>query len=478
MSKSKIFLILSLSFIVGIFARSFFEIDLFSIYVLSILSVISLSLFYQNKIILISGSAVLFFVFGIWLTGNKLAELNSSDLDGKNYSGQAVIIKEPASKDSAQQIVAKIKDENEAEKILLRAGRYPEYSYGDRLEIGCKFQIPENFSEDFDYRMYLAKDGIRYVCNNPKIKIVGKDGASAAYAALLKVRKKFENNINQLIPFPQSGLLSGLLLGGSAGLPKEVQDNFSRTGMTHIVAVSGYNVTIIANYLMLFGIFLGLWRKRAFWAAIFGIFLFVAIIGFPASAVRAGVMGSLLLWAMKNGRLANSQNAIFFSGAIMLLINPLLLRWDIGFQLSFLATLGIVYLFPHFENMLNKKSGIYWIGEILFLSLSAQIFVYPIILYNFHNLSLVSLLANVLVLPIIPITMALGFFMALFKFIFPPLASVLAWLTFLPLKYEVEIINILASFQFSAVEIKNFPWWGVLLWYFLLAVGIRSLRKV
>ena len=126
----------------------------------------------------------------------------------------------------------------------------------------------------------------------------------------------------RLIPAPQSGLLIGLLLGGDGQLPKTVQDNFSKTGMTHIVAVSGYNVTIIAEYLMLFFLFLGLWRRQAFWVSILGIFLFVLMVGFPSSAVRAGVMGMLLLWAMKNGRLANSQNAIVFSAAVMLLINP------------------------------------------------------------------------------------------------------------------------------------------------------------
>ena len=491
MTKSKVFLILALSFIGGIFVRSFWDVDLFFAYCAVIGVIILFSVFYKNKIVLVSGFAILFFVGGIWLTDKKLVELNNLDLAGKTFSGEGLIVKEPEIKDNYQKIVAaptpsqslpagrQVQTQAGGEalgKVLIKANKYPEYGYGDEIKINCNLEIPKNI-EDFDYRMYLAKDGIFYICQKTKIELVENNKGSKIYSAILKVKNKFNDNINRLIPFPQAGLLSGLILGGSGGTSEELKNNFSRTGMTHIVAVSGYNVTIVAEYLMLLGIFLGLWRKKAFWFAVFGILIFVLMTGLAASAVRAGVMGTLLLWAMKNGRLANSQNAIVFAGAIMLLFNPLLLRYDIGFQLSFLATIGIIYLYPFFESKLNKNSKIHWIWEIFFLSLSAQIFVLPIIAYNFHSLSLISLLANVLILPRIPLTMLLGFLMAMAGFIFTPLATVLAWLTFLPLKYEVETINLLASFNFSAVEIKNFPWWGAVAWYLLLVIIIAYLKK-
>lgn len=477
MSKSKIFLVLSLSFICGIFVRSFWEASPLVLYLLAIISIASLSLLYKNKLVLISGCAVLFFVFGAWLTDNKLSELKNLNLAGSNYSGEALIAKEPMMSGNYQKIVAEITPSQSPSwkggearlKVLINANKYPEYFYGDRINLRCDLEIPENFEDGFDYKMYLAKDGIFYACKSAKLEAIGYSQGNGFYAGLLKIKNRFTGAINQLIPFPQSELLVGLILGGSAGLPKDLQDNFSRTGMTHIVAVSGYNVTIVAEYLMLLGIFLGLWRKQAFYFAVLGILLFVLMTGMTASAVRAGVMGMLLLWAMKNGRLANSQNAIIFAAAIMLLFNPLLLRYDIGFQLSFLATLGIVYLYPFFESRLNKKGKIFWVWEILFLSLSAQIFVYPIILYNFHSLSLISLLANVLILPIVPLTMLLGFMMALAGFIFQPLATVLAWLAFLPLRYEIEIIRIFGNLKYAALEIKNFPWWGSALWYIILA---------
>ncbi|MFA6382842.1 MAG: ComEC/Rec2 family competence protein [Parcubacteria group bacterium] len=507
MNKSKIFLILSLSFIGGIFLRSFFDINVYIVYFLAILAVIVVSVFYphtnskdpkkasdkntgnisdeigvgvnKNKIILVSGCAILFFVFGIWLVGEKLSETKNINQKVRVFSGEALIAKEPVIKDNYQQIVVEIllKSEAPKSKVLINVGKYPEYFYGDKIKLGCNLEMPQNYEDGFDYRMYLAKDRIFYVCKSAKLELIEHDQGNKLYAGILKLKNNFNKNINQLIPFPESGLMSGLILGGSSGLPKELQNNFSRTGLTHIVAVSGYNVTILAEYLIWFFIFIGLWRKQAFWFAISGIFLFVLMTGLPSSAVRAGVMGSLLLWAMKNGRLANSRNAIVFAAAVMLVLNPLALRWDIGFQLSFLATLGIIYLFPLFEEKLNRNGKMFWLWEILFLSLSAQIFVLPIILYNFHNLSLIALLANILILPIIPLTMLLGFLMAMTNFIFAPLATVLAWLTFLPLKYETTVVNILASFNFSAVEIKNFPWWGVAVWYIIILLSLFA-KKV
>ena len=227
---------------------------------------------------------------------------------------------------------------------------------------------------------------------------------------------------------------------------------------------------------MILGIFIGLWRRQAFWFATLGIILFVIITGASSSAVRAGIMGILLIWAIKNGRLANSQNAILFAADIMLLIKPLLFRWDTGFQLSFLASIGIIYLYPFFQNYLIKKHKIFGLSEILFLTISAQIFVLPLIALDFQKLSLISPLANLLVLPIIPLTMLLGFLAATFSFISYYLALIFAWLAFLPLKYEMLIINFLAGFKYSALNVK-IVWWEVLLWYMFLAGLILALKR-
>jgi competence protein ComEC len=487
MNKSKIFFILILSFIGGIFSASFYYpkiINDFYIFANLILTLIFLFVFYKNKKIYLVTFAILFFLAGVWMTTSRLEKIINLNQERKNFSGEVIVIKEPETKDRMQKIVVVERGlsphkgdlvPKQGKKFLITTNAYAVYNYGDKLKVNCNLEIPENINA-FDYRMYLAKDNIFYLCKNPKIEFLANNQGNKTYTAILKIKNKLQEKIIMLLPAPQSGLLIGLILGGDNQLSKEMQDDFSATGLTHIVAVSGYNVTIVAEYLMLLGIFFGLWRKQAFWFAIAGIFLFVVMTGFPASAVRAGVMGSLILWAMKNGRLASAQNSIIFSAGVMLLWNPLLLLWDIGFQLSFLATLGIIYFYPSIEKYAIKKQGISFFNEILFLTLSAQIFVLPIILIDFQKLSIISPLANLAVLPIIPLIMLLGFLMVLASFIFPPLDIILSWLTFLPLKYETTVIEWMADLQFSSVEILNFSWMWVTGWYIIL-IGFLFFSK-
>jgi competence protein ComEC len=493
MNKSKLFLFLCLSFIGGIAVASFYYpkiIGNFYLFIILISAIIILIVNYKNKPFVIFSFAILFFISGIYLTNLKLEKINNLVENGKNISGNFIVSKEPEISGKMQRVIVK----NGDYKILITAPAYPEYSYGNEIKLSCALKIPRSFipqggtqDDVFDWRMYLAKDNILYECDKPKIELINSNKGNKIYRFILKIKNKLNENISKMIPAPESGLMIGLILGGDDKLSKDVQNIFSATGMTHIVAVSGYNVTIVAEYLMLLGIFLGLWRRQAFWFAVAGIILFIAMTGFPSSAVRAGVMGILLIWAMKNGRLANSQNAIIFAAAVMLLINPFLLRWDIGFQLSFLATLGIIYVYPIFEGyfarivetrhcLVSTGGFIHTLLEILFLTLSAQIFVLPVILFNFQKLSLISPLANLLILPIIPITMLLGFVAVIASFVFYPLGQIFSWLAYLPLKYETTVINYLASLKYSSIEV-HMAWWGVVLWYIILGEGIILMRR-
>lgn len=473
MTKSKIFLILSLSFIAGIFFRSFFEINLILLYFFILFAVIISAVFYRNKYILTVSFAVSFFVFGAWLTNSKLENINNQNLDGKEISEKVIVAKDPVLKDKYQNVVVETNNEL---RILLNANLYETLIYGDELRLKCALKIPDNKTEDFNYKMYLAKDGIFYLCQNADYEKTGENRGNKIYLAVLNFKNKLSKNVDSVIPEPEAALANGLIFGGNSQLSKDVANNFSKTGLSHIVAVSGFNVTIIAEYLMFLGIFLGLWRKQAFWFAVIGIFLFVLAVGFPSSAIRAGVMGTLLLWAMKNGRLANSFNAIIFAAAVMLVFNPLLLRYDIGFQLSFLATLGIVELSPFWEKFVFKKFKFGVIFENIFLTLSATVFVLPIVMYNFHIASVVSLLANFLVLSIIPLSMLLVFLTALAGLIWQLIALPFAWVTFLPLKYIVETVNYLANLKWSSIETNNFGVGWLVGWYVILSLIIYLIK--
>lgn len=483
MSKSKIFLLVLLGFIGGIFYQSFYPASLLLVWLILISIVILFIVNYKNKFILVVCLVGISFLLGIGRTELSLKKVSAIKETSASINLSTKIIKEPDKREFYQNLVVSIKEDdlfynkNEAKlKILVRTELYREFKYGDIIQLKCAPELVKNSSPDFDYKMYLAKDNIYYTCPKAEIKKIRADDATL-YKTIIRVKNKLEDNIIQIIPQPQAALAQGILFGGSNRLSKEMQDLFSKTGMSHIVAVSGYNVTIIVEYLMIIGIFLGLWRAQAFYAAILGIFIFIAMIGFPASAIRAGVMGSLILWAIKNGRLANLDNAILLAGVIMLIINPLILRWDIGFQLSFLATIGLVKLSPLWDKYFFKKYKSWGILEIMLMTVSAQLFVLPIILYNFHNLAMISILANVLILPIIPVTMLFVFLSAVVSFIFHPGALAFGWLAYFLLKYEIEVITFLARLKFSSLNIEKFSYIHIIIWYGFLIVLVYWINK-
>ena len=350
MTKSKIFFILALCFLVGVFAASFFQIDTYVILVLIVSALALLVLNHRNKNILVACAAILFLALGLWRTSVSTEQAIKNLSSGKVGAAEfdAVVIKEPEVGEKYQKIIAEDDGKN---KILINADVFPAYEYGDKLAVKCVLQEPKNQDNStFDYQMYLAKDGIYRLCSKPQITVIAKNKGSNVYMAILAAKNKFEEKLSAIFPDPEGAFLKGLLLGGSKRMTDDLAETFSKTGLSHTLAVSGYNVTIIAVFLMWAGIYLGLWRQQVFSFAVIGIVLFVLMTGAPASAIRAGIMGSLVIWAMKEGRLANSKNAIIFAAGLMLFINPLLLRHDAGFQLSFLATIGIVYLSPLLEK--------------------------------------------------------------------------------------------------------------------------------
>ena len=474
MSKAKVFQVLAVGFIGGIFWRSFFGAHPFLEMTVAVGALGMLAVFYRSRKIALIAMVALFFVLGSRLTERRFEWATGGPAEAENFSGQVLVITEPVAKEYRSEFFAQTEA---GEKILIGLPPHSDIRYGDNLSVNCSLQRPENKTEDFDYQMYLAKEGVLRICQQAEARLIRRNSGNGAYSFIMKLKKNMEANIRTAVPAPEASLGIGVILGGSSDMTTELKEKFSRTGMTHIVAVSGYNVTVIAEYLMLAGIFCGLWRQQAFWLAIFGILTFVVMTGMQPSAVRAGLMGSLLLWAMKNGRLANAQNAILCAGAIMLFSEPLLLRYDIGFQLSFLATLGIVYLYPIFESRLPEKSRTFFLWEILGLSLAAQISVMPILMYNFHRISIVSLLANLLILPVVPFSMLLVFLVGISGWIAVPLSIFFAWFAYLALGYEVRVVEFLAGLSWSAVEVGKFSAAWILLWYGALGTLIWSERR-
>lgn len=466
---SQIFLWTISWFVIGVSFGLFFilPIDYFIfVFIISILSVFTI--FYKNKNFILAFLLIISFTLGFWRSSFFLKKIENLSLQNIEIQGEAKVVENSVRKFYDSSVIVYFKKENI--KVLIKNSKYDELFYGDKLNLKCKLALPENF-ESFDYQKYLATKNVFYVSDDCEVEKLEKE--KSFFSFLTNIRSKMEQNVNQLIPAPQSALANGLIFGGDNQLSEDLQTDFSRTGVTHIVAVSGYNITIIAMVIMSLAIWLGFWRKQAVWLAIFMNFIFVAVIGFPSSGVRAMIMGTMVLLAVFYGRSGDVKNAICFSGASMLFFNPLLLRYDVGFQLSFLATLGIVLIYPIFDRYFVSKFKAFGLTEIILLTFSAQFFVLPIILYNFHIFSNVSLLANLLILPIIPLTMLFVFLTMVCGFFFWPLATLFGWLAYFLLFYEVTVVKFLAKFGWSCFEVGEVSLWWYVLYYFVLIEGLR-----
>ncbi len=293
---------------------------------------------------------------------------------------------------------------------------------------------------------------------------------------ILKQRINF--GLNKIIPEPQLSLMKSLFFGGKANLPFEFKKQIRQVGLSHLIAVSGLHLTIVTqivstclNALLLTG-FLN------FLFSVFFILGFVVMADFSASVVRAAIMAILLLIARLNHRLYNSSFALIFAVLFMVFLNPKIIIEDFGFQLSVLATLGIVYFYPVLEKwpFWQKdifKSQLAFLKETMLLSFSALLFVAPWIIYQTQVFSLVTPLTNILIVPLVPIIMILGFLVALLSFIFFPLAFLLGFCLNFLLSYMMAVIKIFSSWRMSEILFPSLALSWLIFYYLLLIYYLK-----
>jgi ComEC/Rec2-related protein len=192
-------------------------------------------------------------------------------------------------------------------------------------------------------------------------------------------------------------------------------------------------------------------------AGIFSIFLFVLMTGASSTGVRAGIMAVLALVARATGRTYDIGRALLLAATIMIIINPMILLYDVSFQLSFIATIAVIYLSPRLEKHFMWVTKRFGLRDIICVTFSAYLFVLPFILYKMGNLSIVALPANILILLFIPITMLFGFITGFVGLFFPFLSLFFGFISSLLLSYELGVINFLSSLPFASLSISNFP---------------------
>lgn len=355
-------------------------------------------------------------------------------------------------------------------RVKINAQRYPGFEYGDLIKITGVIQKPLPASEN-----YYKKEGLNGLVNFPQIEILEKERGSAVKAALFNLKQSITGTFQAVLPAEKAAFLAGITLGAREEFSKELQNKMSLSGTTHLVALSGYNISVIAMTLGgLFGYFLS--RRVSFYLTFLAIILFVLMTGAEASIIRAAIMGIIGLLAKQTERIYSLRNAIVIAAFLMVLFNPRLLVFDLGFQLSFAALLGIIFLIPIFQKYFGAEPGFLKWKENALATISAQLAVVPLILGNFGIFSLTSFFANILILSLIPLTMALGFIMGGFGFISGFLAQVIGWIVNLLLAYELWIIAIFSKFTIPIVT-ESFGFLAAAIYYLTLISLIYLLNR-
>jgi competence protein ComEC len=407
---------------------------------------------------------------------------------------QGMVAEEPDIRDrlclltfSASEIIVNGEREEVSGTALIQVSRYPAYRYGDVLKITGKLETPEPF-DTFDYKSYLARQGIYSVIYYPEVEVVGRGEGFKPWQWIYSLRERLSASLARALPEPQGSLAQGILLGLRSNIPDSLNQAFSRTGTAHILAISGLNISIVIAMFLSLGILVfGRQRSTYIWLALVATWLYALLAGMNPPVIRAAIMGSLFLIAVYLGRQGSAIIALAFAAAVMVGIQPQLL-WSVSFQLSFLAMAGLIFFYPYFQAWGRKgvsaifrdREALAATGNIITdgfaATLAAIVAVGPLIAYNFGVVSLVGPPATFFSLPALPaiiVTAALVAFAGLFA---PLMAQILGWLAWLFLSYFLSVVQGFDALPHSSLEVTTVSTWHIWGYYVILAGVIASLN--
>ncbi len=401
---------------------------------------------------------------------------NLNNLDrfiGQNVIVNGYIVDEPLTKDFKKTFTVKvntISDEKVDINIRVETPRYYDFKYSERLILTGKLSIPFNFKSNggrtFDYVDFLMKDGVYFIMKNPSIEITNHDDLNILNKItfyLYEIKQDFLSNIKRVLGEPHASLAGGLVVGEKNALGKDLIDDFRKTGLIHIVVLSGYNITIIADTIR--RLLIKLPRNIGISIGVFGIVMFGILVGGGATVVRSCIMAIIANSANLFRKNYNVGRALFIAGVLMLIVNPLILFYDPSFQLSFLATLGLLFLSSPIESRLGFISEKFGIRSLIASTFATQIFVSPYILYMMGQLSIIGVIVNIVVLPFIPITMLFVVITGAIGFISYFASEITAFISYFLLSYELFIVQNFAKLPFAYIEIPKFSFWIVFAFY-------------
>lgn len=360
----------------------------------------------------------------------------------------------------------------------------PEVRYGDELLLEGKLQTPPEL-ERFDYQEYLLRQGVHSIMRYPRIQILAAGKGNKALEVVYSLRKQLAASLQRALPEPQSSLAQGILLGMRGGIPEVVQEEFRRTGTTHILAISGHNLSVATLLLAGSGIWL---FGRRHWAYLAGMLLavwgYATLVGLAPSVMRAAIMTSFVLVGGYAGRQVFAPLALFFAAALMTAFDPYVL-WDIGFQLSFLAMAGIIFCVPPVEDAAGRLLQPWlplpgpleyagrFVGSGLAATLGATVATLPVLALNFYYVPLAAFPATLFALPALP-GILIGAFatavLGLTGFLAPVLTLVPAGVTWLMCSYMMQVVHWWAQVPGASLQLPELDSsWG---WAYLSFLAI------
>ena len=396
---------------------------------------------------------------------------------GADVELQGRVVFEPDERSSSQQLTVLVA----GERVLVLADRFSTVSYGDTVSVRGVLERPTAFTTDlgrtFNYPGYLEARGIHYLVRFGDVTVVETDGGNPLISVLLAGKQQFQTALRTVLNEPMVGLAEGLLLGEKRALGAELTEVFRRTGIIHIVVLSGYNVLLVVLFISYLSGYLVPERARL-GVNLLAIAAFALLVGLSPTVTRASLMAALALVAVSTGLVYLVLRGLLLSGVVMVAISPALLVYDPGFQLSFLATFGLIVAAPWLEARLQALPNWLQVREFLVATVVTQLFVLPLLLYQIGEVSLVSIVVNVLVLPMVPVAMFLTFLTGLLAMVAPGIAVYVAALADLALRYIIVVAETFAGIPLAAVSVPTFSvWWVVVLYLGLGYVSWRLLRS-
>lgn len=466
----------------GIFLRSFFDWGRDVVLLLLMLTAVYFVLSYLRG----RRYESVFFLGGLFLLSYALGMVRFHSIDSAPSPLEAfvdtrvvregVVVREPDVRDTSQHLY--IRDEETGALFLAYADPYLAVAYGDRVNVTGELVLPEPFEtelgREFDYPEYLKAHGVREVVYRARVDVLGHGEGHVILTALLTLKQKCIAAIERAIPEPAAGLGEGVLLGVKRAIGEDLEEVFRTVGIIHIVVLSGYNIMIVAEWVMrFFGLFF--YPKTRLVLGLSTIVLFALMVGLSATVVRAAIMVALVIIARALGRPFAALRALACAGTVMILHNPYLMVFDPGFQLSFLATLGLVLL----SDPLKKRMTLVpeEIRGVLSTTLATQLCVLPLILFSIGTLSIVSILANILVLPLVPPAMLLTFLTGVVGVLAPSLGVLTGLCAHIVLMYIITVGEVFSRVPFASLAIPVFPWWIMGLLYALILFVVYRLHR-